>query len=493
MKRILALLLCLVLTLALLASCGKSPAPADTDSVTTAEQHPTAPNDTEPETNESGKVVDGLPDVTYDKEISILSWSAFESQTFPKEYSATDVISAVAYTRTVNIERRFGVSLNLTFQPGHWDVLDDFIAQAEKAGDVGYDLICSYSLGQSPLALKGMLTNLHALDYPQLDAVWWSESVEAWTQYDTLFFACGTSSASNFASMDVIYYLRKAVADMELTDPAQLTVDKEWTLEKLKEYSLHWDGPNADDPDGLYGLGASHMSIMDAFYYGAGFKAVEEDESGKLIVASSQLHRTNVTNYVDDLIELFDRDGAIIAGAGVTEKDLLEGGKAVFMVQSLANLTRMSDTTYGVVPIPMWTESQGQYYTLNNNGYDVWSIPTSSQNAEMCGVILDAIIYSDYHDIAPVYYEQKIQYRYSSSALAYQVFDIIRNSQVFDFGRVTQKSTGGIAESPFRSCFWSSNGMVCQNVYSNILDANIQTYTQKLSTYLLVYKMQTNQ
>lgn len=490
MKKLIAALLCLVTLLSLLAACGnKDNVPSDdsnaSDSVTVGE--------TTPETDEEGFLLDGLPSVKYGgKDISILTWDSHNDYRFPKELT-TDTVSYAAYVRNEEIQDRFEVNFKVTSIPGHWDVINDFIAQAEKANDAGYDLICSYSLAQSPLALSGINVNLLSLDYPQTEQIWWSESVEAWTQFDALFFACGTSSVTNFTSMMVVYYLREAVEAMELKDPAQLVVDGEWTLEKLIEYSSNWDGPNADDPNGLYGFAVSHYSAMDDFYYSAGFKAVEEDAEKGLVLSASATHINLVTQYIDDLFRLLDRDGAVIAPAyGTTEHALLHNQQAAFMLQSMGQLMYMEKAEHGVLPTPAWTTEQaatGNYHVLNNNGYDVWSVPKSAQDTAMSGVILDAIVYSDYHDMAPVFFEKRLKYRYSDTELGFRVFDIIRNAQVYDFGRITQVTTGGIAETPFRGCFWESSTMFLNNNYSTTLTGNLQKYNNALDELLTLYKI----
>ena len=491
MKKLIAALLCLIMLLSMLAACSDK---GDDTPGTDTGGGSDSVGGTEQETDEEGFLVDGLPSVTYGgKDVSILTWDLLNDYRFPAQVT-TDTVAYAAYMRNEAIQDRFDVNFETKGIPGHWDVLNDFIAQAEKANDVGYDLICSYSLAQSPLALKGITMNMLTLDYPQFDQVWWSESVEAWTQFNSLFFACGTSSATNFSSMMVIYYLREAVESIDgLEDPAQLVVDGEWTLEKLIEYSSNWDGPNVDDPNGLYGFAASHYSAMDDFYYSAGFKAVEPDETKGLVLSSSQTHLNLVTQYVDNLFRLLDRDGAVIAPAyGTSEFDLLNNKKAVFMLQGMVQLTYMEDTRYGVLPTPAWTTEQaaaGNYHVLNNNGYDVWSIPKSTQDAAMAGVILDAIVYSDYHDIAPVYYEKRLKYRYSDSLLGFQIFDIIRNAQVYDFGRITQVTTGGIAETPFRACFWGGDTMVFNNSYATTLSGNLQKYNNTLDELLTFYKI----
>ena len=161
----------------------------------------------------------------------------------------------------------------------------------------------------------------------------------------------------------------------------------------------------------------------------------------------------------------------------------------MFFVASMDRVVVLSDNKdYSVIPAPMYDEEQGQYYVMQNNNFDVWCIPTQAQDKEASGVVIEAFASSDYRTLAPYYYDQNLKYRYSSSSVGVEVFELIRQSVKCDFGRITAASFG-ILEQAFRDCFWdnSAKKVAFKNQYTTKLAGNSTTYSITLSDMLKEY------
>ena len=142
-------------------------------------------------------------------------------------------------------------------------------------------------------------------------------------------------------------------------------------------------------------------------------------------------------------------------------------------------------STYMPLPTPMYDGDQERYYTTPHNSYDVWSIPTTASEKEDSALVIEAIASSDYRDMAPFFYEDKLKMCYADDITGVKIFDIIRESTNVDFGRITSSSMG-IMEEAFRKCFYLQ-GTVFSNSYESTLGNNVTKYPVNLELILATY------
>ena len=455
--RLLTGLLTCLLCLGLLAACkGDGETPAGTSGTAGSSGTGSTPGPQEPtyETDENGYIKDTIPDKTYGgATLQFLCWEEARDNVAPADHGGgSDEVQEQAYLRLMRVESRLAVQLDVSTAPGSWQNRDTFLAQARLSNEVGYDLICSFSLHPPVLAQEGLLYNLNNLTYPELGMPWWPESITEWEQYGGLYFISSNSAINSFNSMEVMFSNSQLFADQGLSDPIDDVLAGDWTVEQMLEYVRAFDVDVDDESRRIYGLVVDDHSRMDSFYYSAGFHFTQNNSEGVAELAftsASELQR--ITSYIDSLFTVFRTDAVEIDH---DTRVLMKNHRTALMVASLGNIHEMNDTSYAPLPMPKLDSSQQNYMTIQNNGYDIWCIPTSAEDPELSGVVIEAIASADYRQLAPFYFEKYMKLRYSSDEVCEQMFEIVRSSVVYDFGRVSQLALTHTVEGAWRECFY---------------------------------------
>ena len=197
--RLLTGLLTCLLCLGLLAACkgdGETPAGTSGTAGSSGTGGTPGPQEPEYETDENGYIKDTIPDTTYGGAVlQLLCWEEARDNVAPADHGGgSDEVQEQAYLRLMRVESRLAVQLDVSTAPGSWQNRDTFLAQARLSNEVGYDLICSFSLHPPVLAQEGLLYNLNNLTYPELGMPWWPESITEWEQYGGLYFISSNSA-----------------------------------------------------------------------------------------------------------------------------------------------------------------------------------------------------------------------------------------------------------------------------------------------------------
>lgn len=491
--RMLAGLFACLLCLGLLAACSgdsEPPEAATGEPAGDSAGGTTGPEEPGYETDENGYIKDTIPDTTYGGAVlQLLCWEEARDNVAPADSGGgSDEVQEQAYLRLLRVESRLAVQLDVSTALGSAQNRDTFLAQARLANDAGYDLICSFSLHPSVLAQEGLLYNLNNLTYPELGMPWWPESITEWEQYGGLYFIASNSAINSFNSMEVMFSNSELFANQGLSDPIDDVLAGDWTVEQMLEYVRAFDVDVDDESRRIYGLVVDDHSRMDSFYYSAGFHCTRNNSEGVAELAftsASELQR--ITSYIDSLFSVFRTDAVDIARDTI---ELMQQHRTALMVSSLGNITRMDDTSYAPLPMPKLDASQESYMTIQNNGYDVWCIPTSAEDPELAGVVIEAIASEDYRQLAPFYFEKYMKLRYSSDEVCEQMFELVRSSVVYDFGRISQWNLDLAVEGPWRGSFYdyTLNAKYPSNSFATEVENNRVALETRLLELLASYQ-----
>lgn len=480
--------LCLLMLGGSLLSCKKGKGEGDGTTVAPVTVATGENGETAWETDQNGYIKDRIPEVDLGgREISVLAWSSNEAYLFPKDGEGKDNVRREVFIRNLELKARLNVEFSPVFAKADWGQ-EELLSMATQSGDAGYDLISSYSLWPAAIAQQQMLLNLNNYAFPDFEMPWWPDSVKEWEQHGSLFFAGSTSSIRVVQSMEVMFANVQIINDHGFEDPVDLVLAGNWTLEKMKDMVASFNG-NAiveDENAKMYGLVVDDHSRLDAFYYGFGFNNTRNDANGVAQLAFTTTSEIDkITAAVDRMINIMNKPEATIAKNTTA---LMENKKTAFMVCSMGNITRMEDKSiYAALPIPKIDESQETYKVINNNGYDVWCIPTYARDPDTSALIMEAFASSDYRTLAPYFYEDSLKYAYALNSKGAQVYDLIRSSVVYDFGRVSVLSCSS-PDGAWRTCFWSGSEVVCQNSFASSVESISSTAEVKLAKVLDIYR-----
>ena len=471
MKKFLSLALALITLLSTLlftASCGKK---EDEDTGEYSMEVSTAEDGTR--YDENGYLMDDLPDDLdwQGRDVNILTCEELSPSVCPTEMNNM-ALNDTSYTRNKIIEERLGIKLNFVLEVGvaHSTAnLENFLSAVTRAGSGDYDLICAWSPSPSGFAMNGYLQNMKGLPYLDFSKPWWSASVLENSFYDSVYYASTNCSGTVLEQMIVIYYNRTILKNNGVNDPAADVLDMKWTIDKLYRYAkgLHEDvnDDNKKDKDDKYGLTFGHYVMTDAFFYGSGYKSVDINAATglpELTLWNNQTAIHNVYDVVNGLKEKLNTKDLYVDGVGdASDPVIMMENRTAFYCSILKLVGKIPDAKdWGVIPVPMLNEDQGEYIVTANNDFDMWCIPKVALDPELSAAFMEAYASGCYRTVAPKYYDENLSYRYSNNEDGLKIFQMIKTGLKFDFGRLSQSAIGSFDDSVLRPCYRSGENFI---------------------------------
>lgn len=430
MKKALAALLCLLMVgTAGLAACNDtsdntSSTPSNQSSVTSETQD----NSQSEGSDEESGGVDGIPgylgggkwgrempEFTWtDKDtFTVMVYNDSKQKTYYSEeiehdlYETTDtVINEAVAKRNREIEEKYGVTIKA--RPVE-DVYTSLTAELQAADPNNCDAAMPFLPSCATLAQNGQLYDLKDFEadgYIDLSMPWWDQNAnETFSIANKIYFTTGDMSImQKIVSFCVMFnkdMLKQKHPDLNLYEEVK---NKTWTFDKMLELSREYtyesdnvDGLNYDDNWGF--ITANGDSLM--LYLSSGARLVTKDSEDKPILSlgvderSINIAQTVLTNMQDkgtwciiteDIPDDKDRWNKVVKMMGEN--------KALFRCTAFSAVKKIRafDADFGLVPFPLFDETQDDYYTPCNAAYAYgvvipYSAPTPEYSAYMIDVI----------------------------------------------------------------------------------------------------------
>ena len=456
MKRRFSLALALIMLLTSLAGCGNAPEEISTDTQTAD----TVPVETETETLYEP---DDLPaDLSYDDAtITTFGWSGPAAIEFFTEEMNGELVNDAVYQRNLQVEERLAVSLEYILEPGAYSDRNNWantVVNSVQAGDSAYDITAGYSMAGATLAFRNVLINLNDLQYLNFNKPWWPDSLQKEaTCAGKLYFCSGDISTYMIYYLYGTYVNKQMIEDHRLENPYDLVREGTWTFDKMLEMStgIYQDvnGDGTKDVGDIYGLG-THSTYVDPFYFGVGLRTTEKDADDIPVIAES-MGGEKAHWLLETLVSFFNTNDGWLENTDYANSDgMFKEGRALFCTNEFlyaAVKIRDVDIEYGIVPLPKYSAEQEEYYTVMSFPYSLYGVPVDARDPDMSSAVMECLASESYRTVTPALFETGLKVKYAQDDEAAQMFDLIRSSVVFDFGRVFNESMNGMTYSLFRS------------------------------------------
>ncbi len=495
-KRIISMLLCILMlvSMAMLASCGSSD---DNNSSNTA---------SEDNTNKGENLEDyvDMPEFRWTgdefKEFHVAIYSNEHQATYfcedvePNLYSTTDAsLNDAVIKRNNEIFNKYGVTI--VGEP----VID--VAEALKT-DVEsslkqYDAALPFMALAATLAQDDFLYDLNEFsDYLHFDQPWWDKyATESLSIGGKLFFNTGDISIMPKIVSDAITFnkemLKKNFPD---TDLYQMVKDKQWTFDKMvemsREVTADTDGNPGMSHTDTWGLSSSYADVS-RFFIAGGRSYITKDSDDLPIVAVNDAASTTAIQRILENLQLKD-DWVYHCNTysdpnqmWVVSLDVFGQNRALFRMSAFSAIKKLRQyddaDEFGIVPLPLLTEDQDNYYThcSARMAYGV-VIPVSltREEAEFSAFMIEAMAFGGMKYITPAYYDTTLKYRDLRDDESVEMLDLIFDNVVYDLGVIydfggvssmlttlmTNNSTSVVSE-------YEKNASVIQNAIDNCLES----------------------
>ena len=508
--RIIALICAVLMMVPALVACANT---SGGDTTTEAAQTEANPAETTPEKDpnydDQGYWKDYLADeIDYKGEtVTILYWDDVERAEFEvtEDEADGDMVKEAIYRRNLATEERMGVTFEWIGTPGDSGDRANFTNYVRNAysGGTFYDIIATYSRTAGMLLTNGFIQDLNAIEdsYINVDQPWWPKSmVSTCSIDDTLFFVSGDISTNVLHFMYAVYYNMDMLRNLNIEDPVALVDDMKWTIDKLIELSadlyidLDQDGAQSDNDQ--YGFCSTYFHL-DAFYTGSDMMLLVPGTDTNLSISSDFFGQKTI-DLVDKLGAWFNTGDTYVnpSGGNRSYSITFEEGNCAFRLDRVYiadneyhnGALREVDWEYGILPVPMYDESQTEYITVVGNPFTLWCVMQNAKDPQMSTAVIECLASEAYRKTSPMIFENNMKYRYTPDNAGKgdgaRMFDIVRESIAFDLGRIFSDILSFMSEMPSKAAATSSSWATMKAQYEKALKRSMSDLNKSLDAVI---------
>ncbi len=445
------------------ASCGKAKTADDETTAVTAD---TAAR-TEPVETEPQYVSDSLPeDLDFGGvKFSILGWEGSGDAEFIVEEQNGDVVNDAKYDHYREVEERLNITFDISVKPGAYNDRAAWVKGVQSsvlAGNAAYDIVSGYSMSGASLAYNKLLLDLKTQPYLDFSKPWWPDSLISNATCGGKLYFCSGDISTNMIYMLFLNFFNKALIDKYgLENPYQVLRDNKWTFDRMTEmisqsYS-DLNGNGEKDIEDAFGFVES-ITYSDAWFFASGLTTTVFDAEG-LPTLSPEFGGEKTHALLEKLNSLFASEYALLLDYSYSNTytiaaDIFCGGRSIFYcseVWATEKFLRDAEISYGIMPMPKYDEAQEKFYTISSFPYSLYGIPIDAKTPEMSAAVLECLASESYRTVSPALFEVALKVKYSSDEDSAVVYDIIRESNCFDFGRIFNDSMDAMTFNLFRN------------------------------------------
>ncbi|HOJ47513.1 MAG TPA: extracellular solute-binding protein [Bacillota bacterium] len=352
-----------------------------------------------------------------------------------------DLLNDAVARRNNYIEEKYHVKLTVIKS----DTINEDIRNEAAANSGAYDAIMPAIPALASFAQSGYLYDLKSLNNFFEDAPWWDpNATKIFTIDNKLYFTTGDITILNKVCTPSILFNKDMVQEHGLENPYQLVRDMQWTFDKFVQMAKSVTVINSLDQrtakENTFGLLTSNGDAL-AFYGASGETLCGKDENDEPYITFNRERSINVAKKV--LETLANGDFAVFAEEfekpiWVTSLNAFIEGRILFRPSGFSATTKIrkqSDLNFGIVPFPLWDDTQDRYYSYCTNGQVAGiAIPKSCDDPEFSAYMIDIYAAAAKNFITPAYYEVNLRTRDARDDESLEMLDIIFSNIVYDIG-----------------------------------------------------------
>ena len=448
MKKLIALFIAIVIICTALISCGdsnKASEKADNkDENKASDNVDNSDNESKEPTDQ--RIYPELPEITFDGyEFKFLVNDWYEHADIYVEEENAELVNDAVYKRNKIIEERYDIIISAKDEGNPSASISKFV----RAGDCPYDVMIDAAANTKSVITQNMVVDLHTVPYLNFEKPYWDHTL-------TKEFSMGGKLFCNVSDMLVsdkeytwaIFFNKQMVQDYDLESPYQLVKDGKWTLDKLREITrgvtsdLNGDGVYFVLDD-LFGFSTEDYNMF-LMIIGSGCRMVDKDENDLPVIA---VNNQRFFSAYEKIMEIHNAPSTINVNKITGLPDKWYGGiipafceGRVFMYMGGLDVVpyfRGMAQDFGILPPPKYDEAQEKYYTsMSDCSSSAIYIPTTNDNLERTGIILEALAAESRYTVLPAYYDITLKTKMSRDDESEEMLDILFANRIFDLGHI---------------------------------------------------------
>lgn len=477
--KILAFILACLMVLPVFTACGnKSEDATDTSVVTVDTSEDRLPLGVAPENNGG-------------KDFNILL-PTHDTLDFANERGNT-VVSHAVYDADTKVEEHLGINIIYTQLDGDWNKRATFngrlLAMAMDA-TAAFDLIMGETSASYGYALQnGMIMDVTGLTALDMDKPWYLENmVENYGINGKLYGIRSDASLTDYSGMGAIFFNEVLRAEYDLENIYDLVEANKWTVDTMFEMATNVGG-SADgsvgnletDTFGYLGHCVATRGFLTAF----SVEVTERSATDGNVYMQAAASQSFIDKY-DHVKSIFETNVAnmmvTVAADSDIGRDAFAEGRSLFYqgFLSTGEFFRDSSFEWGLAPVPMYDEEQGQYYTPAAASAMMQMIMRNADDSELVSKVMEVKAYYSYYEAAPAYYEQTLGLQYATSPRQMDMLEIIRDTSVLTYLAAMCSNLGPDPYNMFQmDTYWRQDKV--QGSISTYYASNVTSWNNQLS------------
>lgn len=375
-----------------------------------------------------------------DAEVNIVypDWGLYRNY-FHSETNTGEVIDVALFNRELKVEEYLGVTINHTPVDTHTKLYHT-VRDIAVTGDDVYQIALAHCIeGVSNMATEGMLWDLSEISTIDPTTEWWNtRSMENLSMNGHMYYAVNDYMIPD---PNAVIFNREFIDIYKLDDPYDIVKSGNWTIDTMLSMMKSVTKDNGDavwDINDTYGFGCPNDWFLTSFIYSSDLLLLDKDEDGLYTVAFTMNDRTS--KFAEKLETLLNGPDTYLYNynddyTGDPTKSLnLKNGRTLFGLVALNELHNYRETTvdYGLLPYPKLDAEQEDYISLDWSG--LLCVPSSVEEPEMVGEVIELLAYYSKDEVLPAYYELVLGEKLSRDEESKAMLDIIFDGVVYDAG-----------------------------------------------------------
>lgn len=355
-----------------------------------------------------------------------------------------DTINDAVFKRNLAIEEKYNIKFSLQTYFNNYGDVNQAVIRSVNSGDDIYDVVYQRMYNVPSLISGGYLIDLNTVPYIDFDMPWWdSNSINNTSIAGKVFLAATDINIIDKNATYVILFSKTHAENYNLPDMYQIIDTGQWTMDKLLELSsnisIDLNGDDKMDKNDFFGILGRH-DAMASLFRGAGCLIAEKDSNDLPVLAFNSEYNYTVIDkildvmYSDDFVNLHTR--------GISEPEfssMVANDQGLFAFTMLAEVSilRTSEFDFGILPIPKYSEANENYHNLVSVHWTgLLSIPTTNNDLNRTGVILEAWAAESHYTLQPAYYDINLIGKAIRDVESERMLDLIFNNRLYDTGDI---------------------------------------------------------
>ena len=453
MKKLFTCVLCLLLLLATVVSCAKTPSSGE-DTLPTGTKEP-----------ETARITSDLPDMTWDGETFMMlhwfvdGWTIHGTDLYAEELNS-DPINDEVFNRNSRLSERYDVEFELD-ELDYNEMVSKIRTWMNSNEDV-YDLIGIRIADAPRIMLEGSLLDFNCdLPYVDLDKPYWDQSVREMLSFGgALFLMTSDTTISDKNATAAVAFNKVLAADLQLPNLYDLVRSGDWTMDQMLDlmdsYNADLNGDGEINPeDDIAGfLGAD--DVMMAFFMGGGGHFTVRDEYNYPELDFNIEENYDILDTIFDImyherfINFWEKRNELPEGPGY----YFLGTHGVFnwlRMEDVIKMRGMEGDDFGILPTPKYSEEQPEYLSLlSKHGATSQGVLRCETDPEFVSFMLEAMAAESHYELQNAYYDVTLKTKSTRDDESQDMLDIIFKNRVIDIVEVGE--FGGFPDHFLRFC-----------------------------------------